>query len=95
MRAQSLSHAQLFCDPWTVAHRAPVSMGLSRQEYWSRLLIPSPGVIPYPRIKPESLASPALAGRSFTSVPPGKPYIKYSTVAKSITQAAQIHHLAS
>jgi len=39
-------------------------MGISRQEYWSRLLIPSPGVIPYPRIKPESLASPALAGRS-------------------------------
>ena len=90
MRAQSLSHAQLFCDLWTVAHRAPVSMGLSRQEYWSEKPFPSPGDLSNPGIKP---TSPALAGRSFTSVPPGKPYIKYSTVAKSITQAAQIHPL--
>ena len=79
MRAQSLSHAQLFCDLWTVAHRAPVSMGLSRQEYWSEKPFPSPGDLSNPGIKP---TSPALAGRSFTSVPPGKPYIKYSTVAK-------------
>ena len=35
MHAQSLSHAQLCCDPWTVAHHVPMSMGLSRQEYWS------------------------------------------------------------
>ena len=82
MRAQSLSHAQLFCDPWTVAHHAPVSTGLSRQEYWSEEPFPCPRDLPNPGIKP---TSPALAGGSFTNVPPGKPYIKYSTVAKSIT----------
>ena len=31
------------CDPWTVAHQAPLSMGFSRQEYWSRLAFPPPG----------------------------------------------------
>ena len=38
----SLSHAQLFATPWTVARRAPLSMEFSRQEYWSRLPFPSP-----------------------------------------------------
>ena len=36
------------CDPWTVAHQAPLSMGFSRQEYWSALLFPSPGDLPDP-----------------------------------------------
>ena len=38
---QSLSHVRLFSTPWTVAHQAPLSMGLSRQEYWSGLPFPS------------------------------------------------------
>ena len=37
------------CNPWTVAHQAPLSMGLFRQEYWSRLPFPSPGDLPDPR----------------------------------------------
>ena len=40
--AQSLSHVQLFATPWTVAHQAPLSMGFSRQEYWSGSPFPSP-----------------------------------------------------
>ena len=39
---QSLSHVQLFANPWTAAHQAPPSMGFSRQEYWSGLPLPSP-----------------------------------------------------
>ena len=38
-----LSHARLFVTPWTVAHLAPLSMGFSRQEYWSGLPFPTPG----------------------------------------------------
>ena len=42
--------------PWTVAHQAPLSVGFSRQEYWSRLPFPSPRDLPDPGIKPESPA---------------------------------------
>ena len=55
---------------WTVALQAPLSMGFSRQEYWSQLPFPSPEDLPDPRIKP---MSPALAGSFFTTEPPGKP----------------------
>ena len=58
--------------PWTVAHQAPLSMGFSRQEYYSGLTFPSPGDLPDPGIKPEPPASTALAGRFFTSEPPRK-----------------------
>ena len=65
-----LSHVWLFATPWTVAHQAPVSMEFSRQEYWSTLPFPFPGDLPNPEIEPASLA---LAGRFFTTEPPGKP----------------------
>ena len=55
-----LSHVQLFATPWTAARQAPLSMGFSRQEYWSGLPFPSPGDLPDPGIEPESLASLAL-----------------------------------
>ena len=42
--------------PWTVAHQAPLSMGFSRQEYWSGLPFPSPGDLLDPGIEPRSLA---------------------------------------
>ena len=67
-----LSHVWLFVTLWTVAHQAPLSMGFSRQEYWSGLPFPSPGDPPDPRIKPVSLASPASSGGFFTTVPAGK-----------------------
>ena len=52
---------------WTVARQAPLSMGFSRQEYWSWLPFASPGDLPGAGIKPTSLTSPVLAGRFFTS----------------------------
>ena len=51
-----LSRVQLFVTPWTVAHQAPLSMGFSRQEYWSGLPFPSPDDLPDPGIEPMSLA---------------------------------------
>ena len=67
--AQSFSHVQLSTTPLTIAHQAPLSMKYPRQEHWSGL--PSPEDLPNPGIEPKSLASPALAGRSFTIAPPG------------------------
>ena len=48
--------------PWTVAHQAPLSMRLSRQEYWSGFPFLSPRNLPDPGIEPTSRLSPALAG---------------------------------
>ena len=61
------SQVCLFTTLWTVAHQAPLSMGFSRQEYWSGLPCPSPGDLPHPGIKLPSLISHALAGRFFTT----------------------------
>ena len=52
----------LFTALWTVAHQAPLSMGFSRQEYWSGLPFPPPGDLPDPGTEPVSLMCPALAG---------------------------------
>ena len=56
-----------FATPWITAHQALLSIGFSRQEYLSGLPFPSPGDLPNPGIEPVSLASPALAGRFFTT----------------------------
>ena len=61
-----LSSVQLFATLWTEGRQAPLSMGLSRQEYWSGLPFPPPGDLPNPGIKPTSFACPALAGGFFT-----------------------------
>ena len=65
--AQLLSHVWLFAIQWTAACQSPLSMGFFRQEYWSGLPFPSPGDLPNPGIKPEALASPALAGGFITT----------------------------
>ena len=57
------SHVQLFATPWTIACQDPLSVGFSRQEYWSGL----------PRIELMSLTTPALADRFVTAKPPRKP----------------------
>ena len=51
---------------WTVARQAPLPVGFSRQEYWSRLPCPPPEDLPDPGGEPVSLTSPALAGGFFT-----------------------------
>jgi len=69
--------AQLFLTFTTrglyVTCQAPLSMGFSRQQYWSRLPFASPEDIPDPGIESMSPVSPALAGGHFTTVPSGKP----------------------
>ena len=68
MCAKSFQSCPTLCDPMDcVAHQVPLSMGFSRQEYWSGLPCPPPGDLPNPGIKLESLASPALARGFFTT----------------------------
>ena len=69
-----LGYVRLFAAPWNLAHQALLSMGFLREEYWSGLPILSPRDLPNPGIKP---ASPALAGRFFTTEPLGKPIFLY------------------
>ena len=61
-----------FATPWTVTRQAALSMGFPGQEYWGGSPFPSPGDLLDPRIES---ASPALAGRCFTTEPPGKPLL--------------------
>ena len=70
--AQSLSHIQLFLSPWTVVHQASLSMEFPREECWSVLPFPPPGDPFNLGIKSTSPAFQALAGRFFTTAPPGK-----------------------
>ena len=61
------SHVQLFVTLWALAHQAPLSMGFSRQEYWSGLPCPPPGDLPNSGIQPISLMFPSLACGFFTT----------------------------
>ena len=74
------SRVRLFATPWTVAWQAPLSMGFSRQEYWSGLPCPS-GDLPDPGIEPVSFRSPALAGRFFTTSATAVPVFNPSTAS--------------
>ena len=58
---------------WTVARQVPLSMGLSRQEYWSGLPFPLPEDLPNPGIEPTSLMPPIWQTGSSPPAPPGKP----------------------
>ena len=69
VKVKLLSSAQLFVTLWTVGYQALLSMGFSRQEYWSGLPFPSPGDLPDPGIEPRS---PTLQADALTSEPPGK-----------------------
>ena len=64
VKVKLLSSVRLFVTPWTVAYQAPLSMGFSRQEYWSGLPFPSPGDFPNPGIEP---GSPAFQADALTS----------------------------
>ena len=66
---ESLSRVWLFATPWPVAHQASLSMGFSRQEYWSVLPFLYPGDLPDPGIEP---MSSELQVDSLQSEPPGK-----------------------
>ena len=72
MQWNDISHSVVSdsATPWTVARQAPLSMGFSRQEYWSGQSFSSSGNLPNPGIK---LKSPTLQADSLQSEPPGKP----------------------
>ena len=77
------SHVQLFATPWTIAHQAPLSMGFSKQEYWSGFPCPPPGDLPNPGIKPHLLGLLHWQTGSLPLAPPGKPHelaVQFSSV---------------
>ena len=78
-----------FVTPWTVARQAPLSMGFSRQEYWSASPCPPPGDLPNLGIEPRS---PTLAGRFFTTEPCGKPLDKWNSAKMIALIAAESKH---
>ena len=82
---QSLSHVQLFATPWTIACQAPLSMGLSWQEYWSGLPFPPLGDLPDPWVKPVSPPSPTLVHGFFLTEPSGKSHPNTISAALSIS----------
>ena len=61
------SHVRIFVILWTIARQVPLSMGSSRQEYWSGLSRLSLGDLPNPGVEPVLLTSPALAGGFLTT----------------------------
>ena len=75
VHAKSLQSRQTLCDPMDCACQAPLSMGFSRQEYWSGLPFLPPGDIPDPGIK---ATSPVFTGRFLTTEPPGNPSWVYT-----------------
>ena len=83
---------------WDPLHCSPPGSsvhGISGQEYWRGLPIPPPGHLPNPGIEPTSLASPTLAGRLFTTVPPGKSLnvFYHLQILKPIPLGRQLPHL--
>ena len=71
-------HIQLCKTPWTLSLQAPLSIGFSKQEYWSGLPCPPPGDLPNPGIESASLMSPAWAGRFFTTSATWEAHAKHS-----------------
>ena len=76
-RACVLSCVRLFATPQTHPTRLLCPWDFPRQEHWSRFPFPLPGDLPNPGAEPVTPASPALAGRFFTTEPPGKPSCSY------------------
>ena len=68
-KGSMLNHLGL-SETWNAAHQAPLPMGFLRQDYWNGLPLPPRGNLPNPGIKPQSPATPALAGAFFTTEPP-------------------------
>ena len=75
-KCQSLSCVRLFATPWTVVFQAPLSMGFSRQEYWSELPYSPPGDLPTQESNPYLLCLLHCRTGSLPLVPPGKPPCK-------------------
>ena len=74
-----LSHVQLFATPWTIALQAPLSMGFSRQKYWSGLPLPSPVIYPEETKIEKDTCTPLFIAALFTIARTWKPPIYPST----------------
>ena len=92
VKVKLLSRVRLFATPKTVAYQAPLSMGFSKQEYWSGLPLLSPGDLPNPGIEP---GSPALQADTLTSEPPRKPILVHCCccVASVVSDSVRPHGL--
>ena len=95
-----LSRVWLFVTLWAVSSQAPLSVGFSRQEYWSGLPFPSPSDLPKPGIKPASPVSPALQADSLPTEPSGNLWLTYNTkqtwaIFEVITVASFTFYLTS
>ena len=77
LRVRVLGHVRLSVTPWTVARRAPLSVGFSWQEYWSALPCPPPG------IEPASPTSPVLAGGFFTTAATWEAHVEWTDLLLS------------
>ena len=71
------SGVRLFAAPWTIVHKAPLSMGLHRQEYWSGLTCPPSGNLSDPGGRTHVSYISCIGGGFFTAEPPGKPICLY------------------
>ena len=76
---------------WTVAHQAPLSMGLSRKEYWSGLLGPPLGDPSHPGIEPVSLMSPEQAGMLFATSATWKAQSKQQSSREALMKTGYTH----
>ena len=89
-----LSHfsvVQLFVTVGVVAHKTPLCMGLSRQDYWSMWPCPPPGDLPDPGIKPVSLCLLHLQVGSLPPAPPGKPIYTFTCAYSFTNSCAQCY----
>ena len=90
-KVKSLSRVRLFATPWTVTYQAPLSMGFSRQEYWSGLPCPPSGDLPNPGIKPRAPMAPTWQAHSLPLSQLGKPCVNRQLVGTCYkAQGAQL-----
>ena len=88
MHAKLLQSCPTLCDPMDyIAHKAPLSMGFSRQEYWSGLPCPPLENLPDPGIEPASLATPTLQADSLPLSPQGKSEKCIRQMAKQVQRS--------
>ena len=83
MCSRLLQSVQLFVTPWTAAHQSPLSMGFSRQEYWSGCHTLLQGIFPTQGLDPSLLGLLCWQAGSLPLAPPGKPLSISCSVAKS------------
>ena len=89
--AWALSCVWLFVTPWTVGHQAPLSLGFSRQEYWSALPFPHPGDLPDPGMEPMFPVSPTLQVDSLPLSHQGTPSLESRKMSR-LFQSILVHN---